>query len=756
LKLITRIASLRHPGVLRDFTWPSDLPTFARFNLIYGWNGSGKTTISTFLRALELKTRPTLGEVTLSLQDTDVHSDEFSTTTLSVRVFNRDFVSENVFPIDGGDIPPIYIIGKESVEKQKEINRLKSDLAAVEADLDKAKSSKRIADRALDQFCVSKADNIRSNLRSAGSNRYNNYDKSTFRARANKMVRDGDETTCLLDYEMHDKSNAQLRSSPKPQIDEISCDLPDLYAHTDVVSAILDRVVGATVIESLKADPELSSWVHKGVTLHRSHDVHKCLFCEQTLPLNRLTALSAHFSEDFEKLMKDIATEIESLQATLRATTDLAFPYRAELHEYLASEYSKAQTAAQEVLEGVKTYLSSLEQALTIKTRRPFEKCPLSNNLPVVVPGIIDNLNDVIRKHNNACIAFDTRTIEARERLENHFVACALADFQTFSKEAQEQEKSVAHFTNETDRLRDEIQKLESDLRQHQQPADELNDDLRIYLGHKELILEVKGTGYAITREGNPAISLSEGEKTALALLYFLKCLQDHRLNLGECVVVLDDPVSSLDANAIYLAFGFIRDRTQGAGQLFVLTHNFTFFRQVKNWFQVLNKNRDRKPARFYMLERVLRSPYRCCTIRRLDRLLEDYESEYHYLFTRIHQEAQSSESITLEHCYALPNMARRLLEGFLAFRQPHVGGQLWQKLKDISFEEAKKHRMIRFLHTHSHADAIQEPEHDLALLGEARSVLCDLMELIQTLDPEHFNSMRRLACPEEGTVEPS
>lgn len=54
MTLITKINRLRHPGVLRDFTWPADLPSFGRYNLIYGWNGSGKTTLSNLFRALAL------------------------------------------------------------------------------------------------------------------------------------------------------------------------------------------------------------------------------------------------------------------------------------------------------------------------------------------------------------------------------------------------------------------------------------------------------------------------------------------------------------------------------------------------------------------------------------------------------------------------------------------------------------------------------------------------------------------------------
>ena len=61
---IDRIKRLHDCRVFRDFTWPTELPDFARYNLIYGWNGSGKTTLSRVLRALETKTpfTFTLGE----------------------------------------------------------------------------------------------------------------------------------------------------------------------------------------------------------------------------------------------------------------------------------------------------------------------------------------------------------------------------------------------------------------------------------------------------------------------------------------------------------------------------------------------------------------------------------------------------------------------------------------------------------------------------------------------------------------------
>ncbi len=293
---------------------------------------------------------------------------------------------------------------------------------------------------------------------------------------------------------------------------------------------------------------------------------------------------------------------------------------------------------------------------------------------------------------------------------------------------------------------------MEREIVEHQRPAEELNKDLHRYLGHDELRLEVKQIGYMIMRRDSQAHSLSEGEMTAIALLYFLKSLEDRRFDLKKGVVVLDDPVSSLDANALYLAFGFMRDRTKDAGQLFVLTHNFTFFRQVRNWFHHMKRQKKKdvneRPARFYMLDCTRDGDQRCSSIAPLDPLLEEYESEYHYLFARIYREAKAGPPATLEQNYILPNMARRLLESFMAFRRPDVSGELWQKLKDVQFEEARKLRILRFVHTGSHGDTIGEPEHDPSVLGEARSVLQDLLDLIKSQDEEHFRAMTKLVEP--------
>ena len=109
-------------------------------------------------------------------------------------------------------------------------------------------------------------------------------------------------------------------------------------------------------------------------------------------------------------------------------------------------------------------------------------------------------------------------------------------------------------------------------------------------------------------------------------------------------VVVLDDPVSSLDAQALYLAFAFIKERTKKVAQLFIFTHNWSLFRLVRRWFGELNqwkeKAQESEAARFYMLECDVEKDPRTSTLKPLDRLLRDHESEYQYLFSRVREAA--------------------------------------------------------------------------------------------------------------------
>lgn len=708
-------------------------------------------------RHLEQRTVPSAGQATICINETDIEGQDFPKSTLQVRVFNRDFVNESVFPIGGGEVPPIFVVGKEGVDKQKDVDRLKVAKSEKEADLSRARTSKEQAERDLDRHCTDRAKVIKDTLRVPGAGAFNEYDKRAYRSRAQQMVVVGDADTHRLDDISRDKLLIQHRSTVKHTVSEVTYRLPVIEQLLGDVVGTLETTVTSSALEALKDDPRLAEWTRLGLGLHKDRNSEVCLFCEQSLPAGRLPALEAHFSAEYDRFLQRVSELIGRLKAIAKQANEFRPPDRAALYEDMTTEYDSAVQAVRHALTKVQNLVDELVQALEGKRGQPFKSLKLDVPSPGIEADTVDRLNQLIYRHNRACADFNARTTDARERLALDMIAQSIGDYSRIAEAAKVAAEEIGPIDADVKRLSAQIDGLEREIVEHRQPAEELNEDLRKYLGHDELRLEVKATGYTLTRHGVPADSLSEGERTALALLYFLKSLGDRRFNLSHGVVVLDDPVSSLDANALYLAFGFIRQRTQHAGQLFLLTHNFTFFRQIRNWFHHLKGQRkpniNQRPARFYMLERVRGAGARCTTLRPLDPLLEQYESEYHYLFACVHREANAVGDVKFEQNYGCPNMARRLLEMFLAFRRPQIAGELWQKMKDVEFDEAKKLRIVRFVHTHSHGDLIGEPEHDPSLLGEAHLVLADVLEFMKSEDAEHFDAMLGLVQP-VGDVE--
>ena len=118
--MIRTIQSIKSFGIFTDFLWPAGLPEFKQFNLIYGWNYSGKTTLSRVFRCFEQK-QPhedfAGAQVQLKTDDGVVHKLSVPDTAPVFRVFNSDFISEHL-GFESGSATPVLVLGAEDIAKQ--------------------------------------------------------------------------------------------------------------------------------------------------------------------------------------------------------------------------------------------------------------------------------------------------------------------------------------------------------------------------------------------------------------------------------------------------------------------------------------------------------------------------------------------------------------------------------------------------------------------------------------------------------------
>ena len=112
---------------------------FRRLNILYGRNYSGKTTLSRIFRALETRKLPPnyiASHFTVTGDRGTVSPANLQTHTYDVRVYNRDFVADNLSFLINQDIAGIIksfaIVGEQNKEIDEAIAAIEDKLGSIE------------------------------------------------------------------------------------------------------------------------------------------------------------------------------------------------------------------------------------------------------------------------------------------------------------------------------------------------------------------------------------------------------------------------------------------------------------------------------------------------------------------------------------------------------------------------------------------------------------------------------------------------
>lgn len=281
--------------------------------------------------------------------------------------------------------------------------------------------------------------------------------------------------------------------------------------------------------------------------------------------------------------------------------------------------------------------------------------------------------------------------------------------------------------------LKDEIASTKGEIANIQIAAEKLTRKLEIFLGRKELVFKPDGQGYRIFRGDKATGSLSEGEKTAIAFVYFTVQLEDQDFDKTKGLIVIDDPISSLDSNSLFQAFSFLKVAVKDSHQLIVLTHNYDFLKLLINWMN--NVPGGKNSRQYFMIENSYSEQGRRAGLRTLDPSLEKYPSEYLYLLSQIfNYECDGS----IHNAYSMANIIRKALEHLLDFLCPQ-GKNFYKKLESLSFDEQKLTALNKFSQDFSHPTG---GGFDPSLIQETRNAVTIMIELLRETTPTHFKGV--------------
>ena len=707
---IQSINKMQDFGVFSNFI-NSGAKSFSTNNILFGWNYSGKTTLSRVFRSLEIKRKPEgfeNGKFTLTLEDNSkITHENIETCPLNLRVFNADYIKDNLKweqPANG--INPILIVGEENVKLQDDINLLnkeKAELGDRISQLSRNLSEKKIS------LNGSLTDKARQMTVDYSLNRL--FDRTKLEELLNnkeiqnwKLAEDD-----LRKYVEASVSSNKLDIIPKV---ELSFD-PEIVEKTAIL--LKKAVTPSRTMQNLKDDPNLENWVREGRKLHKDKKI--CGFCGNYLKDGFLSELDEHFSKEYEAFRKEVSDFAETLklckmQIELKKTN--------EFYTDLQSSFLIAQSALQ---AEISKYNEQIELLLKEAIRK-FIYLPVSltinNEITINTQSLYEKLksfNFVISENNAKTAAFDKIRQEAIEYLKEHAASVFFASINYSEKRREIESLKVKIEANRksVSQKENEIYEIERKISESVKGCEALNNYIRKYFGGDTPIeIKIIKNRFHIYRGDKEATNLSEGEKTAISFSYFLARLNDKdtKDKLKETLIYVDDPISSLDNNHLYNTFSLIAALLKDqCAQLFISTHNFEFFNLLKDLIKPPNVNKcsyknrhnDKCDINIYLVDRSISGS----VLKNIDCLLCHFKSEYHFLFYQLYEMYQDPTKLDDFKLYAAPNMLRRFLETFTSFIFPS-DKNLFLGLKKLLINPEDHRFVMKVINEMSHNENIE------------------------------------------------
>ena len=317
--MITKVKDITKVDAFDSFSWSgSDLK---RFNLIYGWNGSGKTTLSRVLSFLERRSihLPDLTGIDFHLQTTAgaVKAADLTSHVLDVRVFNEDFVRENLVFADG-HAKSIVIIGKENIDIKKQITTLEDEhkakqqehakLAKVRAEGAKVESALTDAGRAVTQQFGNTP---------LANHQY--YGRSYNKARVEALIGDGSITEAtmpgLILAPNQVDAHRDIIKNDRQLVPVSPASIADFAVLFSQAAKLVQTSVKVREVAGLEGDREIREWVEAGFHLHKKRGSTSCLFCTCGLDSSLLDTLATVFTDELAAIKADIDQTVLRLQA---------------------------------------------------------------------------------------------------------------------------------------------------------------------------------------------------------------------------------------------------------------------------------------------------------------------------------------------------------------------------------------------------------------------------------------------------------
>ncbi|WP_172580647.1 AAA family ATPase [Vibrio harveyi] len=711
-------------GNVASYRNTTTLNTDKKVNIIYGLNGTGKSTFSNYF------------------YEPDTHKYEDCSHTndgCKVLVYNQKFIRDNFYSKDS--INGIFSLSKENKEAKerveqlgKHIDQLSEKSEGYQADINKESDALKKAtdtaekkvweiktnysggDRVL-KFCLDRLMGNKTTL-------FNHLVSVPLQAvKPIKTIEQLKEEVAAIDG---DKATTYA-ALPKISLSEL---LPEeLELLKEIVIGNEDSPI-AKLINQLKN----SDWVSDGLQYLDDIKDETCPFCQsKTITPELIAQIKDYFDETYEESKQNISKILTKYQKIVDSLTDLdtykTSPFSADFLAEMTESYAS-------IARTLKSNLLKVQQ----KEQTPSLKVEL------------EELGDHVASFNKHVDAVNTSIGIHNQKIANSAqeLKCIKDEFWKIIRWEYDQtikiyEASKADYSEKTTKLIEdkkavdvEIATLEVERTEKQKETINIDESIGninkglIDIGITDFHIEkYEEELYRLVRTGTEGpifLSLSEGEKMIISFLYFRELFKGKQ-TADEAhvkkIAVIDDPVSSLSHIFVYNIGQLIKNdffNGDGVEQVFVLTHSLYFFYELVD----SNHKRRKENQSLYRLSKNTKGT----TIETMK--YEEVQNDYQSYWSVINDKDQPAALIA--------NCMRNVVEYFFNFVQKSDLSNVMQKqeLQDVKYQA-----FIRYINRESHSlgqNIIDFKEFDYGAFREGLRLLFEI-----TGYPEHYQKMSQI-----------
>jgi len=559
-------------------------------NFFYGNNGAGKSSIAH----------------AIDENDGIVWADGKSAADYDVLVYNQDYINDNF--VNYGDLKGVFIFGEEDVEAKKRIDELADE-----------KKKKEDAKNAAGEDYKQKTAGVNAALTQFQDNCFSMT--AEIRKRFEKCMDGKKQKKGFADAVLGEKSPKEFDLSELERLYDVAFD-DTARAYSEFKKAgattygslagkeLLDKIIVSSsdtpFANFLKAlGSKASNWVRDGHTHFSGVAGGKCPYCQQKLPEDFENDIAATFDAQYQQDICDLG----QFQTTYeRETANILHTLRENTTDVMTSIDLQAY---QEKLTLLESKFEVNRQRIAEKVKEPSKTVSLedTDTLLLDLGALIDDINKLIKANNDVVAAKKSSKTKCKTEIMQHLAFMLASEVKSYTDEVARLNKEIEEITKRGFALKKEIGKITteiSDLNKHNANTEAAIDSINKILrdsGFQGFSIRAKAgveNVYEIVREnGDVAENLSEGERNFIAFLYFYHRVRGsmNSEELKEKIVVIDDPVSSMDSTALFIVSAIVREMVNVCRnnteylnpkvtgdyikQLFILTHNVYFHREV-------------------------------------------------------------------------------------------------------------------------------------------------------------------------------